>query len=134
MRKLLLLPLILLFSGCSTIEGWFGSPNSAPYIQAAVDIAVATAESKGISAAQINSIAKQALAADTGTTATLAAIATLVDQQIAKLKLPAGDQAAANILMAALEAVITAKIGTSKTVAAAEAATALVLNDVIAAS
>lgn len=130
MRILPLLLLLQFLNGCATL----GSPQAAPYIQAAVDIAVATAEAKGIAAVQINIIAKAALAVDTGASGTLPAIATLVDAQIAKLKLPAADQAAANILMAALQAAITAKIGSNKNLAAAQAAVAVVLNDVIAAT
>jgi hypothetical protein len=93
---------------------------------------VATAEQKSVSSAQINSIARAALAADTGTTATLAAISSLINNQIAKLNLPAGDQAAASILEVALAAAITAKIGNNATVAQVQASIAVILQDVIA--
>jgi hypothetical protein len=99
---------------------------------AAVDVAVATAEQKGVSAAQINSIARAALAADSGTTATLATLAAVLNNQIAKLNLPAGDLAAAEVLEVALAAAITAKIGTNASVAAAQTQIAVVLQDVIA--
>lgn len=121
-------------AGCATVSGWFAAPSSQPYIVAAIDVAVATAEQKGVPAAQINAIAKQALAADQGTTATLATVAALVNAQIARAHLPPGDLAAANILEVAAEAAIQAKIGNDPKVASAQAAVAQVLNAVIAAT
>ena len=112
----------------------FNSPGSQVYIEAAVDIAVATAEAKGVAGADINRIAKLALAADAGTSATLAAISSLVNAQITALKLPAGDQAAAAILEVALSAAIQARIGANPSLASAQAAIADILNYVIAAS
>lgn len=97
-------------------------------------IAVSTAEAKGVSAAQINTIAKAAFAADTDVPTTLSAVGALLDSQIAKLKLPAGDQAAADILVAALEAAIAVKVGTNTSIANAQAAVGVVLTDVIAAT
>ncbi len=133
--KLIALALTLAaLSGCATVSAWFGSPTGAVVIQAAVDVAVATAEQKGIAAAQINSIAKQALAADAGASTTVAAIGELIETQIAKLNLPAGDQAAAAILITALEAAITAKLAGNASVAQTQAAVATVLNDVIGAT
>lgn len=121
-------------SACSTVSPALSSPSAAPYVQAAVDVAVATAESKGITAAQINTIAKQALAADQGSGATLAAISALVDAQIAKLKLPAADQAAADIVVAALSASVQTQLSANPTLAQAQTAAAVVINDVIAAT
>jgi hypothetical protein len=134
-RLLLIVPLLaltILASACSTLSNFFGSPTGSAVIVAAVDVAVATAEQKGVSAAQINSIARTALAADSGTTATLAAVSALLNNQIAKLNLPAGDLAAAEVLEIALAAAITAKIGTNASVAAAQTQIAVVLEDVIA--
>lgn len=132
--KLIALIAVLALTGCATVSSWFASPNSAAYITAAVDIAVATAEAKGISAAQINGIAKLALAADSGTTTSLSAVAGLVDSQIGKLKLSTGDQAAADILVSALSAAITAKVNGNASVASAQAAAAVVLNAVVTAT
>jgi hypothetical protein len=123
-----------LASACSTIEGLISSPTGATVVTAAADVAVATAESKGISAAQINAIAKTVLAADSGSSATLAALSALVTTQIAAAKLPPGDQAAADILVAALSASIQTKIAGNTSLAAAQAAVAEVLNDVILAT
>ena len=121
-------------SACKTPPTAAQVANAQPYITAAVDIAVATAESKGVSAAQINSIAKVALAADAGTAATLSTVASVVNAQLAKLNLPAGDLAAAQILEVALEAAIQAKVGSNADVAAYQAAVATVLQSVIAAT
>lgn len=126
-----LFPLILLaLVGCKTLS----APTSQPYITAAVDVAVATAEAKGIPAAQINAIAKQALAADQGTSATLAAVAGVVNAQLAKLNLPAGDLAAAQILEDALSIAIQAQIGNNPDIANAQAIIASVLSIAIAAT
>ena len=95
---------------------------------------MATAEAKGISAAQINSIAKQALAADSGATATLAELAALVNAQLAKLTLPAADIQAAAIVEGALGAAIDAQVGQNPTAAATQAAAADVLQAIVAAT
>jgi hypothetical protein len=124
---LLTLPML---HGCATLT----SPGAQPYLLAAVDVAVATAESKGIPATQINSIAKAAVAADTGTTATLAAISTLINGRLTKLNLPPGDLAAAGILEVALSAAISGALANNPNVAQAQTAIADVLNDVIQAS
>lgn len=122
-----------LLHACSILAK-ISAPTSQPYVVAAVDVAVAAAEAKGVSAAQINGIAKQALAADSGTAASLAAISVLVNTQLADLKLPPGDLAAAQILEDALAVAIQAQIGNSASVAQAQAAVAAVLNAVIEAT
>lgn len=114
-------------SGCATVEGFFASPASAPAVESVVLIAVGTAESKGITAAEINKVCKVALAADSGTGATLATVAAAVNAELATLNLPAADLAAANILEAALSAAIQAKIGSNADVATTEANVATVL-------
>lgn len=120
-------------TGCATMQKVF-SPNAVPYVTAAVDVAVATAESKGVPAAQINSIAKQALAADTGAGASLAAVTALVNAQVAKLNLPAGDLAAVQILEVALTAAVQQQIGQNPNVAVAQADVAQLLSAVISAT
>lgn len=121
-------------AACSTIESFISSPTGATVIAAAVDVAVATAEAKGVSAAEINKIAKAALAADSSTTATLATVSGSINSAVTKAGLPAGDQAAADILEVALSAAIQAKVGSSASVAAAQAAVADVLNPLITAT
>lgn len=125
---------VMALCACASIQSFFGSPQSQPVIDAVVLVAVATAEQKGVPAAQINKVAKAALAADTGVSGTLAAVSTLVDQAISNSGLPAADLAAAKILEVALAAAITAKVGDNANLAAAQADVAVVLNSVIAAS
>lgn len=121
-------------TACSTVESTLTSPKSAPYVQAAVVVAVSTAESKGISASTINTIAHQALIADQGAGATLAAVSSVVQAQVAKLRLTAADQAAADIVLAALSASIQTQLQANPTLAQAQTAAAVVINDVIAAT
>ena len=126
--------LVGLIAGCASIEKFFGTPTGEAVVLASVDVAVATAEQKGVSAAKINAIAKTALAADTGVSGTLSALSALVNAEIVKLNLPAGDQAAADILEAALGAVIQTKLQGNAALASTQAAVADVLNAVIVAT
>jgi hypothetical protein len=125
-----LLASAIVLCGCATLT----APSSQIYVTAAADIAVATAEAKGVKGTDINRIAKLALASDAGTSATLSAISTLVNAQVAKLNLPAGDMAGIAILETALAAAIQGQIANNSNVGAAQAAIADVLNAVIAAS
>lgn len=120
--------------GCASVTSFFGSPTGVAVVDASVLVAVATAEQKGVPAAQINKVAKAALAADSGVSGTLAAVSGLVDDAIAKSGLPAADLAAAKILEVAIAAAISAKVGNNADLAAAQADVAVVLNAVIAAS
>lgn len=122
------LGLFQMLYGCATLT----KPEAQPYVKAAVDIAVATAETKGVTAAQINSIAKQALAADNGSAASLAAINELINAQLAKLSLPPADIAAIQILETALSAAVQAQIGQNPNLAQAQAAVAEFINEAIA--
>jgi hypothetical protein len=124
-------------SACATLtkaDSAATGPAAQPYIQAGALAAVATAEANGISAAQINSIAKQALSADSGATATLAEVAAVVNAQLLKLNLPAADMTAAAFVEGGLEAAINAQVGANPTIAATQAAAADVLKAVISAT
>jgi uncharacterized protein YceK len=135
MRKFLLtLPVLLALNGCATIQGWFGSPTTAQYIQDAVNVAVLVASTQGVSAAEINAIAKAALAADNGAVSTLAELQTLLDKEIAKLNLPTADQTAIGIVVSALSGALASAIGTNTTVQQAQVIIADVLNDIVAAT
>jgi len=125
---------VMALCACASVQSFFGSPQAQPIVDAVVLVAVATAEQKGVPAAQINKVAKAALLADTGVAGSLAAISALVDDAIAKSGLPAADLAAAKILEVALSAAITAKIGNNPDLAQAQAAVAVILNSVIVAS
>lgn len=121
-------------SGCATVEGYFASPAAAPVIETVVLLAVGTAEQKGVKAADINRIAKIALAADSGTSATLATVSAAVNAELATLNLPAADLAAANILEAAITAQVQIQAAKNPDVATTEANIATVLNYVIQAT
>jgi hypothetical protein len=121
-------------TACASVPAALSSPVGQATLGAVADVTVATAEQHGITAAQINSIAHKALAADQGASASLAAVAGVVNVELASLKLPAGDLAAAQILEAALSVAITERIGSNASLANAQAAAADVINAVIAAS
>ena len=121
-------------AGVTTVDTVVTGPAAQPFIEAGVLAAVTEAERKGITAAQINSVAKQALAADSGTTATLAEVAALVNAQLDKLDLPAGDMQAASVIEGALNVAIGVVVGANPTVAATQAATADVLQAIITAT
>lgn len=118
-------------AACSTVSGWFSSPSGTVITAAAVDVAVAAAESKGVTAVVINRIAKAALAADAGTPATVAAVSTAINGAITKANLPAADLAAINLIEVALTSAIQAKIGENPAVATVQTDVATVLGYVI---
>lgn len=131
MKKFIAVLMIPLFlsSGC-----FLAKPASQPYIVDAVTIAVDIAESQGISANTINSIAKSALAIDSGSLTSLATVSVLIDAEIAKLGLPIEVEGAALVLEIALAAAIKAKINGSSAVGQLQIGIADVLNAVIAAT
>lgn len=136
-KKLLCFPLAAILlgsSGCATISGWFGNPTTAQYIQDAVDVAVLVASTQGVSASILNTAAKAALAADNGAAATVADLQALLTKEFAKLNLPAAEQDAVNIFIAAAIAALQAKLGTNSTVQQAQVLIADFLNDVITAT
>jgi hypothetical protein len=128
-------------SGCATLANLF-TPTAAPYVQVAVDVAVAAAVGTDTStqqakATKIKTIAQQLLAADSSTTATLAAIETTLNAKLVSLNLPPGDLAAAELLTNTLEAVLQAQLANPTTAAklgTAQVAVADILNDVITAT
>jgi hypothetical protein len=134
MRKLLLVPAILLFSGCSTVSGWFSNPTTAQYIQDAVNVAVLVASTQGVSAAELNGVARAALAADNGAVSTMAELQVLLDKEIAKLHLASADNAAISILIAALSGALVTAVGANTTVQQGQVIVADVLNDIILAT
>jgi hypothetical protein len=108
--------------------------DSQPIVQALTLAAVATAEQQGVPAAAINGVAKKVLEADTGSTASLATVGALVNQELAKLNLPPADLAAAQILEIALGGAINAKLGQDPTIASVQAAVADIAKYVVAAT
>lgn len=126
-----------LLSGCAVLQKIntaVTSPQAQPYIKAGALVAVATAEQHGVSAAEINAVAKKALAADQGVGASLAAVQAVLDAELIKLHLPAGDLMAIMIVEAEFNAYIQAQIGNDPTLAGAQAAAADIFQAVIAAT
>lgn len=133
-------------SGCSTVQlakanavvtkvnAAVTSPAAQPVILAGAFAAVATAQQHGITAAQVNSIAKAALAADSGTGATLAAVGAAVNAQLDKLKLPPADLVAAQLVESSFAAYIQSRLGANPTLAQSQAAVADVLQAIVTAS
>jgi hypothetical protein len=133
-----LVPLVLILpmvTGCATVGNWFATDPAAPVVVTiSVDVAVAAAEQNGVKASDINRIAQIALAADQGTTATLAAVSAAVNAEITKLNLPPLDLAAANALEALVSAAVQQKLAGNADLASAQAAVSQVLTAVIAAT
>lgn len=120
--------------GCDTVKGFLASPVAPVVLTVGVDVAVAAAEQHGVQATDINRIAKIALAADAGTTATLSAVSTVVNQEISKLNLPPLDLAAASALEALVSATVQQKLAGNADLATAQAGVSQVLWAVIAAT
>lgn len=118
--------------GCASVQSFIGSPTGQTVVIAGVGVAVTTAEQKGASAAQINSVAKAVLAADSGSTATVAALTAVVNAQLVKLNVPQGDLVAFQGLELAFDAYLVAKYGSNTTVQNVQADVALFCNAVIA--
>lgn len=131
---MLALPLLLSLHGCASVQAFLSSPTGTVVVQAGVDAAVATAETKGVSAAQLNALAKQVLADDQGATVTVAALTTELNAELVKLKVPAGDMAAITILETAFDAYVSAKYDNSATVQNLQADVATFCNQVISAT
>ena len=125
---------VSVLSGCASLSAKVAAPSSQPYVTDAANTAVLIAESQGITAAQINAVATKALAADSGTTATLATVSAVINAQLAKLSLSPIEALAVSALESGLTAGINAQLANNATVAQAQAAIADVLNAVIKAT
>jgi hypothetical protein len=124
-------------AGCATVSkvaSDITAPTSQPYVTAAANGAVLLAESQGITAAQINGVAVKALAADSGTSATLATVGTVLNAQLAKLGLNAIESVVASALVSGLTNAINQQLQSNTSVAQVQAAIADVLNAVIKAT
>jgi uncharacterized protein YceK len=125
------LPLLATLHGCASVQSFFSSPTGQEVVIAGVDVAVTTAESKGVSALQINSVAKSVLAADSGASATLAALSSAVDGAAVKAGVPSGDMLAFQILEAAFDSYLLTKYGNNPAVANVQADVAAFCHQVI---
>jgi hypothetical protein len=118
--------------GCASVQSFVGSPTGQTVVVAGVQVGVTTAEQKGVTAAQINSVAKAVLAADTGVSATVTTLTAAVNSAAQKAGVPPGDIVAFQVLETAFDAYLVAKYGNNPTVANVQADVALFCNAVIA--
>jgi hypothetical protein len=118
--------------GCASVQSFIGSPTGQTVVVAGVQVGVTTAEQKGVTAAQINSVAKAVLAADTGVSATVTTLTATVNSAAQKAGVPPGDIIAFQVLETAFDAYLVAKYGSNSTVANVQADVALFCNTVIA--
>lgn len=142
MKWAIVLVMTLLVSDCATLSK-ITTPAAQPYIQAAVDVAVATfigtnpPEQKP-RAIQIKAIAQEVLALDEGSVLPITQIEGFVNSKIAALRLPPADVAAAQLLMAAITTTVQVEIQNLSThgnvTNNTQAAVAQILTDVITAT
>lgn len=98
--------------GCKVLQSPAMQPFDAIAVSVAVDTVVGTNPiTKASRAAAVKRIATQVLAADTGVMATVDSLAALAGAEVAKLNLPPGDQAAAQLLLAVLDSAANQYIG-----------------------
>jgi hypothetical protein len=134
--RVFFLSLVLVLTGCATLAKVF-NPTAQPFVQAAVDVAVATAVQKGIAAAKIKSLAQQVLAADTGTQVALSTIETIINAKLVALNLPPADLAAGEILTSTLTGLLQMELtGTAASAVTAQTQVyvADICNDLITAT
>lgn len=124
--------LLLGLHGCASTQAFLTSPTGTEVVAAGVQVAVTTAEGKGITAAQINAVAKTVLADDQGATASLSALTAAVNGAAVKAGVPAGDVQAFQILETAFDVWLIAKYGSNATVQNVQADVAAFCNAVIA--
>lgn len=131
---LLFVPLLLTLHACASVQSFLGSPTGQAVVTAGVGVAVTTAEQKGVTAAQLNTVAKTVLAADAGTTATVTALTSAVNAAAIKAGVPSGDLAAFQGLTIAFDAYVVTKYGSNATVQNVQADVAAFASAVIAAT
>jgi uncharacterized protein YceK len=112
----LMLPLFLTLHGCASVQSFLGSPTGEAVTIAGVKVAVTTAESKGITAAQINRVAKAVIADVSNSTVTVATLSSALNGELLKLGIPSGDVEAFQGLELAFDAYVIAKYGNNATV------------------
>lgn len=135
---MLVMPLAFTLQGCAQLTAFtqkasavVTSPEAQPFVQAGALAAVASAESHGITAEQINAVAHKALAADQGAGASLAAVKAVLDAELAKLNLPVGDVVAIGIVESEFNLWVQGQVQNDPTLASAQAAAADIFQAVI---
>lgn len=123
-------------SGCKYLESPAAQPFDAVAVAVAVDAIVGTNTlTQAARAAAVKKIAAEVLAADTGAIATVASLEALAGSKIALLKLPPGDEAAVNLMLAVLDTAVNtyvSKLTGGGSAANAQVAVATVCTWVIA--
>lgn len=134
--RILLAVAALTLGGCAYLESPAAQPFDAIAVAVAVDTVVGTnTATQAVRAAAVKRIAQEVLAADTGAVATVASLEALAGAKIALLKLPPGDAAAVNLMLAVLDTAVNtyiAKVSGGATAANAQVAVATVCTWVIA--
>jgi hypothetical protein len=107
--------LVVTLGACSLIQK-LESPAAQPFDAIAVAVGVDTLVGTNPSvqaarAASIKAIAQEVLAVDTGTQATLTTLESVAAAKVQALKLPPGDAAASQLLIAALSATVNTYVG-----------------------
>lgn len=127
---------LCIVSACAYLESPAAQPFDAIAVAVAVDSVVGTnTVTQAARASAVKRIAQEVLAADTGVTATLDNLEGIATAKVAALKLPPGDQAAAQLFLAVLDTAINqyaSKVTGGSNVASTQAAIATVCNWVIA--
>lgn len=118
-------------TGCAAVQAFLASPLGADAESGIVDLLVQTAEKKGLSAAQINSVANACLTVTYSATP-LTSVTQVVQSKIATL--PQLDQSAATVFAGALDTAIQAAVANNPSVQTAQADIGQILKDVIAAT
>ena len=106
-------------TGCAEISK-LSTPAAQPFVQVAVDLAVARAvgtdpTTQQAQALKIKTIAQEVLAIDTGSSVPLSALEATVTAKIATLHLQPADAQAAQILVVTLGALVQQQIGSATT-------------------
>lgn len=112
----LMVATLTLMMGCTSTQTFLTSPTGTAVVSDGVAVAIIAAEAKGVSALQINRVAKAVLAADQGTSTTLAALASVVNREVLKAGVPPVDVGAFQILEAEFNTWLIAKYGNNVTV------------------
>lgn len=114
-----LIPLLLVASvpflhGCATLTADMSTPTGQAVVAATAQVAVTTAEAKGVTAAQLQKLALAGLADNVTATTTLLSVEGALNAEFTKLGLPSGDVAALQILEVALDGAAAVSIGNNK--------------------
>lgn len=126
---LVLLPLM---TGCASTQAFLTSPTGKAVVTDGVAVAIIAAEAKGVTAAQINTVAKSVLAADQGASASLSVLASVVNGVVLKAGVPPTGVVAFQILEAEFNTWLVAKYGSNAAVQNVQADVAAFCQTVIA--